>query len=1039
MTCRRPARPVRHLAGLLATLAAAWLCIQSAGAVAAAEGRPVEPPARDATVRFEEDVLPVLAANCVACHNAKVREGGLMLDSVAAILKGGDSGPGVVAGKPAESVLFLRATHRQGDVMPPPDNKVAARPLSPVELGLLERWIATGAAAGPAVARQPIAWRPLPRGVGPVPAVAITADGRLTAAARGNGVGVFDTRSGRLIETLVDPATAAAEVGQAHLDAVSAVAFAPDGDRLATGSFRTVKVWRRRPPLQVAEIADSAGATAAAAAPGGTLVALGLPDGRIALADPAAGRGPRLISAHAGPVTALIFTAAGASLCSAGRDGLVLTIRVEDGVVTGRLPRQGAVPAIALLAGGTRLATAESDSVVRIWQLPLPAPEADLTDPALQPKPLHELTAGGQSVTALLDMPSMSDHLLTGGGDGIVRLWKTDTAAVVRQFAHEAPLTALALTADGTRLATVGAAAGARLWETASGKRIAEAKGDHRRADRLAAADVSLAVARQDLEFAKAEVAAAEKGVQAATEESKKAAEQNAATEKQRAEKSAAAAAAAKAKQEADGVATQAAAALATATQIHEAATNVAAAAAATDTSATALVAALKAAGTPAEPAAAEAVKPLDAAAATAKAARATADQAAAQAAQQVEQAKLRAAEAAKKAADALAAQTAAAEAQSQAELAVTVAKRAVESAAEQERRTAAAVPLRGTELKDAEGRLAAAEESRRTADAAVNAASAPFVAAAFSADGERLACLDADGRIVVLGGGDGQPRTALDGARPAGTAAAAAFLSGQRLLVAGGSQAATLWDLSEPWSLERTIGGERTPPAADDDPAGPPVDIVTALAFSPDAAALASGSGRASRSGEVKLWKTADGTLARTLAHPHSDTVMTLAFSRRGDLLASGAADRFLKVHAVADGAPLRSYEGHTGHVLGVSWQANGRRLASAGADNVIKVWDTASGEQQRTIPVGKKEVTAAQFVGAGEELVVASGDPVLRLVNAGTGATIREFRDPGAFLQAAAVAPPFVVGGSQDGRLRIWDLASGAALHAIEALPGK
>ena len=159
----------------------------------------------------------------------------------------------------------------------------------------------------------------------------------------------------------------------------------------------------------------------------------------------------------------------------------------------------------------------------------------------------------------------------------------------------------------------------------------------------------------------------------------------------------------------------------------------------------------------------------------------------------------------------------------------------------------------------------------------------------------------------------------------------------------------------------KRSLGAEAEPRVIrpDDEVAGPPIDIVTSLAWAPDGSLLASGSGRPSRSGEIKLWNVADGGLVRPLAHPHSDTVMSLEFSRRGDLLASGGADRFLKVHAVADGAAVRSFEGHTGHVLGVAWQANGRRLASAGADGAIKIWDFTSGVQQRTIAVGKKSET--------------------------------------------------------------------------------
>jgi WD40 repeat protein len=1025
------------LVGRRSSAIAAALLVCAAGRVAStAEPLPVAPPDRADKVRFEDEVLPFLAANCTACHNAKVREGGLMLDSVKAILAGGDSGPGVVAGKPAESVVFLRATHRQEDVMPPADNKVGAKPLSPQQLGLLERWISEGATVGPAVVRQPIAWRPLPRGTGPVVAVAVTDDGRKTAAARGATVEVFDTRTGRLLDSLADPAAAAGGVPQSHRDVVSAIAFAPGGERLATGSFRTIKIWRRRPATQVAEIAESANATAVAVAPAGNLVALGFADGKITLVDAATGKVTRSVAAHSGPVTGLAFGADTASLYSAGRDGVVLTTQVADGAASGRLPRQGEVRALAVLSGGTRLATAEADNVVRMWQLPLPAATAEAADPAQQPKPLKELTGIAQPTTALVELPSMSGHLLTGSGDGIVRLWKADTAAIVRQFAHEAPVVAIAVSPDGSRLATAGSVPGVKVWETSSGKRVAEAKGDHRIADRQAALDITLTVDKQDVEFAKAQVTAAEKAVQAAAEESKKVAEQLAAAEKKLAEKATAADAAAKVKQEADAASTKAAAAVPVATQVHEAATKVAAAAASTEQIASAALAAIKA--KPADSVTPEQVKELDTAAANAKAAKAAADQAVTQANTQVEQAKAAAAAATKKVTEATTAQTAAEDAKKQADLAVTVAKRAAEFAGVQEKRTAADVPARAAELKAAEAKLAASEEARKKPDAEAAAAMKPFVSVSYSADGSRLACLEADGRMAVLGGVDGLPRATWDAARPAGPGGRAAFLAGPRLCVAGGTAAATIWDVSEPWALERTIGGELTPPAADDDPAGPPVDVVTSLAFSPDGVLLASGSGRASRSGEIKFWKVADGSLARALATPHSDTVMALEFSRRGDLLASGGADRFLKVHAVADGKPVKSYEGHTGHVLGVSWMADGRRLVSAGADNAIKLWDVASGEQQKSIAVGKKEVTAVRFVGASNEVMAVAGDPLARLYKP-DGGVAREFRDPGAFLQAGAVASAFVVAGAQDGKLRIWDLATGNPLHAVEVVPAR
>jgi len=1009
--------------------------VWSTSPAAAAEGLPVAPPTRADTVRFAEEIQPLLAANCTACHNAKSHEGGLRLDSLKGIVVGGDSGPGVVAGKPAESVLFLRAAHRQEDIMPPPDNKVEAKNLSPTELGLLERWIAEGATAATVAPGKPITWRAIPAGTGGVVAVAVADEGRVTAAARGGTVSLFDTRSGRQLQPFVDPAFAAAAPGQAHRDVVSAVAFAPGGDRLATGSFRTIKLWRRGPPVKIAEIADSSGATALAVAPSRSLAAIGFADGKLALVDAGTGRITKTIPAHAGAVTGLAFAADGAVVHSCSRDGLVLTTKVDDGTAVAKLPRQGEVRAVVLLSGGTRIATAEADNVVRVWALPLPAPPADgAAAPAVTP--LKELPGIAQPTTTLVELPTMSGHLLTGSGDGIVRLWNADTAAIVRQFAHEAPVSGIAVSPDGARLATVGTVPGVKLWETASGKRLAEIKGDHRIADRLASRDISIAVEKQDVEFAKAQVAAAEKAVQASAEEIKKVAEQMVAAEKKLAEKTASAEQATRARQEADSVAAKATAAVPVATQVHETATTVAEAAAATVASAAAAVAAFK---SKADATDADVLKNLEAASAAATAAKTIGEQAVTRAAQQVEQAKAQAAEATKKATDATTAQTTAEEAKKQADLSVATAKRAVEFAAEQEKRTTADVPLRAAELSTVESRLAAAEQARQQTEGEWNASAKPIVSATFSGDGAWLACLEADGRMLVLGAADGQARSTWDAARPAGPGGMAAFVGGTRVLVAGGASAAAIWEAGEPWSLERTIGGEETPPATDDEDAGPPIDIVTSLAFSPDGSLLASGSGRPSRSGEITFWKVADGGLVRRLAQPHSDTVMALEFSRRGDLLASGGADRFLKVHAVADGAAVRSFEGHTGHVLGVAWQANGRRLASAGADGAIKVWDFTSGVQQRTIAVGKKEVTATCFVGSGEELLAASGEPSLKLSNAASGAVLRDFRGPGAYLLSAATAGPFVVAGAQDGRLRIWDLASGNPLHTLEPSPAR
>jgi hypothetical protein len=90
---------------------------------------------------FEAKVRPVLVENCYKCHStaAKKQKGGLHLDTRDAIRAGGDTGPAVVPGKPAESVL-LKAVRHTGDLKMPPDSK-----LPDAAIADIEKWIAMGA------------------------------------------------------------------------------------------------------------------------------------------------------------------------------------------------------------------------------------------------------------------------------------------------------------------------------------------------------------------------------------------------------------------------------------------------------------------------------------------------------------------------------------------------------------------------------------------------------------------------------------------------------------------------------------------------------------------------------------------------------------------------------------------------------------------------------------------------------------------------------------------------------------------------------
>jgi len=112
--------------------------ISPIGLAQAGEGRP-RPETRAALEQyFEQKVRPLLAENCQSCHGGTKQKGGLRLDSLEAILQGGEAGPAVVPGKPDESLL-VEAIHYQGLQMPPMGK------LAPEKVAVLTRWVSLGA------------------------------------------------------------------------------------------------------------------------------------------------------------------------------------------------------------------------------------------------------------------------------------------------------------------------------------------------------------------------------------------------------------------------------------------------------------------------------------------------------------------------------------------------------------------------------------------------------------------------------------------------------------------------------------------------------------------------------------------------------------------------------------------------------------------------------------------------------------------------------------------------------------------------------
>ncbi|MCA9173912.1 MAG: DUF1553 domain-containing protein [Planctomycetales bacterium] len=92
------------------------------------------------TERFVQSVEPLLRAKCLSCHGPDKQEGGLRLDSLVAAIHGGDSGPAILPGDAAKSLLVKAIRFDDPDLQMPPKDPLAAK-----EIAALTRWINDGA------------------------------------------------------------------------------------------------------------------------------------------------------------------------------------------------------------------------------------------------------------------------------------------------------------------------------------------------------------------------------------------------------------------------------------------------------------------------------------------------------------------------------------------------------------------------------------------------------------------------------------------------------------------------------------------------------------------------------------------------------------------------------------------------------------------------------------------------------------------------------------------------------------------------------
>ncbi len=298
---------------------------------------------------------------------------------------------------------------------------------------------------------------------GPFRPATFSPDSRTLATGHEDGVTLWEVRSGRKVRTFQSPRQAS-----------RALAFSPDGGRLAAGGYDGhVKIWEVATGREILTLGGHSGVVwSVVFSPDSRRLATASRDRTARLWDGATGRSLLTLKGHTGELRSVAFSPDGKRLATASMDG---TAKVWDAVGSREMPFQirghtDHASAVALSPDGKTLATGCRDGTAKLWNRAGPegAPEEQWTLKGH----LGEVLSVAFSPTGRL--------LATGSVDHRVKLWEAATGRERRTFeGHTDEVRSVRFSPDGKALATASGRTGGissgssvKLWQVGSGREI---------------------------------------------------------------------------------------------------------------------------------------------------------------------------------------------------------------------------------------------------------------------------------------------------------------------------------------------------------------------------------------------------------------------------------------------------------------------------------------------------------------------------------------------------------------------------------------
>ncbi|CAN5890630.1 hypothetical protein BH23PLA1_BH23PLA1_04480 [soil metagenome] len=445
-----------------------WMILTCLGLQAFPVASQAVEPSRDvepgASVSFSKQVLPILQKNCQGCHQPAKDQGGLILTTHAALLQGGEGGPGVEPGQPDESVL-LDNIAGDAPLMPPNGD-----PLSAEAVALIRDWIAQGAPDDtPAASLDTIdADHPPTYAAAPViTALAFSPDGHRLIVSGYREVLVHEADGSGLVARLV---------GQAQR--IERLSFSPDGKILAAvggspGRFGEIQFWDLEDfELRAAVRSSFDTLYGGAWTPDGQHFAFGCADNSARVIDPRRQEEILRIDHHSDWVFGTAYSLDGQHLMTLGRDGAIKLTEANTGSFIDDIGKNyGELKVLDRHPRENQIVIGGEERIPRLYKVfRTQARDPQYTDFNL----LKAFEAQPGPIAALAFSPD-GQTIAVGGTYGEVRLYDvTEGTRKATLTGHSGGIYALAFRPDGTQIATAGFDGKVRLYNVESQELEAE-------------------------------------------------------------------------------------------------------------------------------------------------------------------------------------------------------------------------------------------------------------------------------------------------------------------------------------------------------------------------------------------------------------------------------------------------------------------------------------------------------------------------------------------------------------------------------------